>query len=411
MKCVITVAFCLAVTPLAPGQSTLDELVAEALENNPEIAAAKASWEAAKARAPQMRALMDPMFGADVERSGTTSFDDYMDIEYMVQQDIPWFGKRGLAGRAEEAMARQAEMRARMTELEIVSMVKRMAYDLWQVEGEIVVNLANQELMRQFVESASDRYEAGQASQADVLNARTALAVLAEAQADLVRMRENANADLNRFVGRAPGTPFNMLHEDLVPAFKLNLDELRRCSSDTNPDLLGAKQGMVASARARYDLSRKIGRPDLQVRVEARQFEGSGDIEEYDTALFLSFPWFNRSRNRAAVAEAKASLRSAELGLQGMQLRNNAEVEKLYHGIHTMQHHYDLFIEKVLPQQRAAVDAARAAYESGGMSLLDLLEAQRMLLDLEMQNLHHAAETFRLAADLEVLMGGKEISK
>ena len=66
-----------------------------------------------------------------------------------------------------------------------------------------------------------------------------------------------------------------------------------------------------------------------------------------------------------------------------------------------------MFVEKLIPQQQAAVEAARASYESDKADFLDLLDAQRMLLDFEMQNLHHAAEFQRLAAQLEQLTGGK----
>jgi outer membrane protein TolC len=71
-----------------------------------------------------------------------------------------------------------------------------------------------------------------------------------------------------------------------------------------------------------------------------------------------------------------------------------------------MHHHYTLYTDKLIPQQRLAVDAARAAYEAGSGGFLDVLDARRMLFDLEMQNLHHAAEFQRLLASLERVIGG-----
>ena len=82
-------------------------------------------------------------------------------------------------------------------------------------------------------------------------------------------------------------------------------------------------------------------------------------------------------------------------------------MEKLYDGVHAMHHHYDLYTEKLIPQQQLAVEAARAAYETGTGGFLDVLDARRMLFDLEMQNLHHAAEFQRLVASLERMVGGR----
>src|ERR1043166_7672812 len=90
---------------------TLDALVKEALDHNPEVAAAGKAWEAAKARIPQARALDDPMVGVDVERTDTTRFDTFTDNEWMISQSVPWFGKRDAKGRVEAGMARSEERR------------------------------------------------------------------------------------------------------------------------------------------------------------------------------------------------------------------------------------------------------------------------------------------------------------
>ena len=103
----------------------------------------------------------------------------------------------------------------------------------------------------------------------------------------------------------------------------------------------------------------------------------------------VAIPAFMKNARKAKTAEAVTN------------------VKKLYDGIHTMHHHYDLYAEKLIPQQELAVEAARAAYETGSGGFLDVLDARRMLFDLEMENLHHAAEFQRLLASLEQIVGGR----
>src|SRR5229473_854477 len=83
-------------------QIRLEDLVSEALANNPEIAAAQKRYEAARQRPSQASSLPDPMFspgwtsngnplpGAQLGVSPTSA------IGFMVTQEVPYPGKRKL---------------------------------------------------------------------------------------------------------------------------------------------------------------------------------------------------------------------------------------------------------------------------------------------------------------------------
>jgi outer membrane protein TolC len=348
------------------------------------------------------------MVGVDVERMGTTRFDTFTDNEWMISQTVPWFGKRDLRGRVESGAATQAQMDWQMKALEIAAMVKQAYYDLWQAQRELDVNSRNQELMRQFVEIARVRYETGKASQSDLIRAQNELAKLSEDRVDRERARLQAQAELNQWLRRAPDAPVEIGAEVPAPVFALGVTlEQLQAAAEHRPELRGIREGAVRSSEAALALAKKSYYPDVQFRVEARQYNGKSGIQEYDTGVFLNFPWLNRGKYKAAIAEARANLDASEATLDAMRSRTAAEVKKLYDGVHTMHHHYDLYTATLIPQQKLAVEAARAAYEAGTGGFLDLLDARRMLFDLEMQNLHHAAEFQRLLASLERTVGGR----
>jgi cobalt-zinc-cadmium efflux system outer membrane protein len=396
------------ITAHAQVSDSLQACIQTALANNPEIAVAQRKWEAALQKIPQARALDDPMVGVDVERFGTTRFDTFTDNEWMISQTVPWFGKRGLRGGVETGAATKAEMDWRMKKLDIVAMVKQAYYDLWQAQRELEVNGRNQQLLRQFVEAARTRYETGSASQSDLIRAQNALAKLAEDRVDRVRQQQQALTDLNQLLRRAPETPVDIGPEVTAPVLELGvtLEQLQAAAVD-RPELLGVREGSVRSAEAALALAKKSYYPDVQFRIEARQLNGQSGIQEYDTGVFINFPWLNHGKYKAAIAEARANLDASHDELDVMRARTAAEVKKLYDGVHTMHHHYDLYTERLIPQQRLAVESARAAYETGAGGFLDLLDADRTLFDLEMQNLHHAAEFQRLLASLERMAGGR----
>jgi outer membrane protein TolC len=396
-----------AMVASAQTNDSLDTLIETALANNPEIAMARKKWDAALQKIPQARALDDPTVGVDAWRKNQETMEASQ-TGLMISQSIPWFGKRDLRGSVETGAAKRAEMVWRMKTLEVVALVKRSYYNLWQAQHELDLNQRNQELMQEFVEVARSRYEAGKASESDLIRAQNELARLAEDRTDRMRTYQVALAELNRLTKRAPGAPVEIGPDVTAPVLEpaVTLDQLQAAAA-CRPELQGLQEGAVRSAEAALALAKKSYDPDLQVRVEAWQYEGKGGIQEYDAGVSLNFPWFNGGKHKAGINEARANLDASRDELDTMRVQTAAEVQELYDGIHTMHHHYELYVEKLIPQQRLAVEAARSAYESGTGGFLDILDARRTLFDLEMENLHHAAEFQRLLASLERMVGGR----
>ena len=77
----------------------VDQLVDEAIQNNPEVLAAKKRWEVFKEKIPQAYALEDPMFSFGIINLPTNfSFkdEDMTMKEFSLSQKIPFPGKRPL---------------------------------------------------------------------------------------------------------------------------------------------------------------------------------------------------------------------------------------------------------------------------------------------------------------------------
>ena len=101
---VISVTITVLVFPLSSSLAdseslNVDRLVEEALQNNPEILAAKMKWEVYKEKVPQASALEDPMFGFGIISLPTNfSFkeEDMTMKEFSLSQKLPFPGKRPL---------------------------------------------------------------------------------------------------------------------------------------------------------------------------------------------------------------------------------------------------------------------------------------------------------------------------
>src|SRR5581483_2648568 len=97
-------------TAVSSGYFSQRDLIAIVRETNPTLKAARAKWEAMKARVPQARAWEDIRAGGDfrVERSVNIPPNSFMDQTAMLEQEVPISGKNLSRGRAAIAEARAA---------------------------------------------------------------------------------------------------------------------------------------------------------------------------------------------------------------------------------------------------------------------------------------------------------------
>ena len=109
------IVFVIPLTALAQTEKpvlNLEQLIEEAVQNNPEILAAKKRWEVYKEKVPQAFALEDPMFSfgiVNVPYNFNFKQDDMTMKEFALSQKFPFPGKRPLMKQIAEKERRQRD--------------------------------------------------------------------------------------------------------------------------------------------------------------------------------------------------------------------------------------------------------------------------------------------------------------
>ena len=148
IKYFIPLIFALLLATRSPAaDETLSGILSVVRGNNPTLKAARANWEAMKARVPQARAWEDPMFGLNTERIATTNFADYTDLAWMLSQTIPVAGKNMSRGRAAIAEAGGAFQAFRRAEYDIISRTRVAYFKLSAAYGQLEINQRNATLL------------------------------------------------------------------------------------------------------------------------------------------------------------------------------------------------------------------------------------------------------------------------
>jgi outer membrane protein TolC len=387
-------------------QVSIITIIDEVLKNNPELAAARSRRDAAFNRVPVAKSLKDLMVGADFEgvRRGTLDIGKYMDVEYMVSQEIPFPGKLSLRGKVALQEAKMADSDYKAKERDIYARAKSAYYDLYMVDRSTEVNQQNRDFLEQFARVAETRYAAGLSSQQDVLKAQVELAKLANELITLGQERETAVAKLNALLNRPTRSPLGIKSEVPKTEFSWTWNDLEGLTLEHRPELKAMEYG-IKRAESSLTLARLEYMPDFTTRVEARQFDGEGGIREYDVFLGVNIPIWFWTKQKYQVKEAKNNLEEAKALYQTMKNNVLFEMQDALVRVESSQRLSKLYTTGVLPQAQQALEASQIGYQTGKVDFLNLIDSVRTFKDFQLEY-YESIVKFEVAfAELEKAVG------
>src|SRR5260370_19627947 len=389
------------------GRLSLDEVTSVVLANNPAIKAAKEKWRAMKARVPQVAAWEDLRAEARsrVARYVSIPPNAFTDQSFMLRQEVPISGKNLSRARAATAEAGAAFEDFRRTQLDVLSRARAAFHRLANEYAQLEVNQRNVDLLNQFAEVNRQRYEVGNASQADVLTAQTDAAKLLEAQSDIFRRISDAQSQLNVLMNRPAQSPLAQPSHIPFQPPHFSLQTLQACSLRARPEIQRA-QNRVEAERFRVELAKRESFPDPTIDVQAQRYNEAGQaVSELDVGVSIGLPFINPRKYSATVTEARRHIESAQHELEATRTETLGLVRDQLTKIETAAHHYELYSDKILPLARQAVQSNRDAYETSMTNLLELITAQRVLQDVESAHVNHLADYQVAVAELDAIVG------
>lgn len=406
---IITIGFILTSWVFVDAASglTLDEVVKEALENNPEILAAENKWEAARAKVPQVRWWSDPQLGISFERipQGSYSLGAAKMRMLSISQMIPFPGKLSLKGRMAQREVMIAKEESEAKQQAVVAQVKSAYYRLFLVHKSIEIVNEEKDLLRKFERIAETEYAVGQAAQHDVLKAQVELSLIAD---DLITLQEEdlptAEAKLNDILNRLPHSPLGIPEEFTIPKLEKSGKEIEEFALEYRQALKAMEYGVEKSETA-YKLAKMAYLPDFGIKFMRTEMETSMNTETTGgVMLSINIPlWF--WKKGYGVSEKRAQKRSAEASYQAMKNMVLFEVQNALAKFNTSERRVNLFKTSIIPQAEQTLKAATVAYETGKVDFLTLMNSERMLRDARLKYYKILMDHATNLANLEKVVG------
>jgi outer membrane protein TolC len=388
----------------------VDQLVEEALQNNPEILAAKKKLEVFKEKIPQAFALEDPMLGFGII-SLPTSFsfrdEDMTMKEVSVSQRFPFPGKRPLMrGMAEkEAEVVFSEIQGKVNQ--IIRDVKATFYDLSHIYRTSEVTQRNKNILESFVKIAETRYAVGEGIQQDVLKAHVEVSKMVDELIMLEQKRRALGAKLNALLNRTPETQVGIPEEVTFKKFPFTVEELQKMALEMNPVLKGM-QRMIESKEKAYALAKREYYPDFNFRFAYGQRDNGPEMKRRDVLtgmMEINIPIFYKSKQDRKVAEAKADIQALDAQYRAMKNEILFMITDMASMIQRGERQLELYRTGIIPQSSLQISSAMSAYRVGKADFMTLLDGQMTLYKYELEYHQALTEYEKTAASLEAVVG------
>jgi len=396
----------------------LETVYDEVRKANPRIKAAEALARAARSRISAAGLPPDPQLQLGWMNYELPSLKP-MEVVGMTQlqlmQMLPIGGKLGLSRRIARSRATAQRERAEDAWWEVRAQAAMPFFELYRADQSLAVMRESLRLLSDIREVADAMYRVGSGNQADALRGQVEIARMTEDTLRMQAMRTGMSARLNAIVDRPQQVPVG---SPVMPSFPKqipSLDSLEQLAYGVRP-MLKAGAAELSAAESMERLARKELLPDLQLGLQYAQRKATsgdpmssappGGTERMGSLMIgASLPVFARSRQLKLREEAAAMRQMATSELMEMRADTRGALGEAYADLARARRLADLYRNTIVPQSRAVVAAALAAYRVGKVDFMTLLDNQMTVNKYRLELVALEAEEGRAWAELEMLTG------
>ncbi len=387
----------------APPALTLREAATLTLARNPSLLAYGFDLQAADARRLQAGVRPNPALTIEVEDVfGTGDFRAAHSAQTTLQlsQLFELGGKRAARSEVADAFRTQKRSEAETARVEVLAAVAERFVHVVGDQYEVTLAREATKLAEETLALAKRRVAAGRASPIEEKRANILLskARIAEEHAEhelLVARRQLAA------LWGATNATFAELQADLfVRSAMPSFDELAG-RINRSPELTRwASEKSVRDAEVKLADARR--RPDLTAGAGVRQFAGPDDV---GFVFQFSLPLAFSDRHQGARAEARALRDKTGAQQAGTELRLRTALFGISQELLHAATELDALEREMLPDAESVLQLAREGMERARFSQLELLDAQRTLLELRLQRIEAAVAYHQFVIEIEKLLG------
>jgi len=394
-----------AVEPRIADEDFLAPLRSEASRKHP---AAKAAELKAGAAARDVRAVRlwdDPMVGLMFMGAEKKMRMDDGDIRLSFEQPLPRPGLFEANRSKAEAMRRAENENTKTSSLVAGSMAAKDAIELALADESIRLQEEQIGWMEAMAENARQRALNPDQTSVDALRLDSELAREEQILESARRTRRSIAERLNLSLGRPLENAWPVLSLPSKPQpTPIGSAEVARIPR-VNPRVLAMKE-MAAAANADTRIADRERLPGVSLAVESSLYSG-GDLRSASVGLKMNLPWFNEPSYQAKIDAAKLRERAAGKDVDAMIREIATEVLSIANDAANAAAQARAYSGDVFTKSQDATRTVETSWISSKATLTDLLDANRLLFSIRLEQRRYLAMQLSALEDLRVLVPDK----
>jgi cobalt-zinc-cadmium efflux system outer membrane protein len=393
----------------------LQAYINEALDRNPGIGQSFARYQAALQRMPQVSSLPDPTLGLTQYLRSPETRVGPQTTTLSLSQKLPWFGKLSDKEKVAAKEAASLQFLYEAKRAEVIRQVKLAYYSLGYIDRAIDITNEDLSVLEHFETLARARYEQGVGLQQAVVKLQAEITRDQNRLEDLKRQRVDLEATLNALRDLPSYSVVAKVPQEDRPKVEIVFERLYQIGRDNRPEIQAALL-QIERDEKRIQLAHRNYWPDFTVGAGFINVMNRSDLPGilnppdqngkniFSVSASINIP-IQRRKYDAAVAEATEDKLASQEGYRNIVNSMEASVRAIGFSIETVERQISLFENTLLPQAEQALRSTEAAYSTGSLGVLDVLDSERVLLDVRLGLAKLNSDYMKSLAEMERAIG------
>ena len=210
-------------------------------------------------------------------------------------------------------------------------------------------------------------------------------------------------------MSRAPDSSLAQPREPAITPVDLRSSDLEKIAVTQRPELRSLQSSIMRSDKAVELAERNRKYPEFMVGLQYWFAPDQSPRHMYAPMLTLSIPFspWTKDKHDYEIEEALAERQAARANLAAMKNMALFEIRDTSSKAEAAMRSISIYRDGLLPQAEQSFQAAVAAYQTGGVNFMTLLDAQRTIRDVRMGYYKALVDYEQSRADLERAVGNE----
>ncbi len=390
---------------------SLNEALALFLQQNLDLLIAKYGIEYSKGQEITAALFPNPVASIGTVGSFTQgrTLSNSGALSAQVQQLFELAGKRGYriesAGYGSQSAVAGFEDAVR----QLGFTVKDTYYRIQLAQRRLTLAEENRDRFSRILEINTIRFKKGYIAEVDLIRIRLQMVDFQSQVIQFLQEAESARGDFRQLLKLSPRTTLELTTDLDFRRVDPDINKLRTTALEHRPDIR-ARRLVYSQRESDLKLAKAYRIPDITIGAgyAIQGPQGPDNPQQWALNLGVPLPLFNR--NQGGIRQAEVGMLTAEADLNKTVNLVENEIEVAYRNLMQSRRLVEAYVGGVLEDARATFTIVERAYERGGATILDLLDAARTSRMIQQNYIEALFDYQRNVLRLESAVGQEIVS-